>query len=184
MYYFMMQIYIDVLFPKKTLFQCPLSAEWPPEYPALPDQAAARSVISASPVYFQPVYLKQTYIPKFPQHAAPRQPYAVRAAALMPAHAYRALVFENISRAQFPKAQIVRPPVFQQAKSVLSMYGRCSLHCLFHCSRNIRNIRARRLAAVPAYPSLPAYLNFSSNVLSKVSAVYSFLNFARALLTP
>ena len=185
----MMQIYIDVLFPKKTLFQCPLSAEWPPEYPALPDQAAGRSGISGSPVspcspvYLQPVYLKQTYIPKFPQHAAPRQPYAVRAAALMPAHAYRALVFENISRAQFPKAQIMRPPVFQQAKSVLSVYRCCSLHCLFHCSRNIRLSRIRP-QAVPAYPSLPAYLNFSSNVLSKVSAVSSFLNFARALLTP
>ena len=136
-----MQIYIDVLFPKKTLFQCPLSAEWPPEYPALPDQGAARSVISASPVYLQPVYLKQTYIPKFPQHAAPRQPYAVRAAALMPAHAYRALVFENISRAQFPKAQIMRPPVFQQAKCVFAVYGCCSFHCFFLCS--------------PEYPALP-----------------------------
>ena len=177
----MLQIYIDVLFPKKTLFQCPLSAEWPPEYPALPDQAAGRSVISCSPVYLQPVYLKQTYIPKFPQHAAPRQPYAVRAAALMPAHAYRALVFQYVARAQFPKAQIMRPPVFEQAKCVLSVYGRCSLHCLFHCSRNIRNIRARRLAAVPAYP---AYLNFLSNVSSKVSAVSSFLNCGRALLTP
>lgn len=49
-----------------------------------------------------------------------------------------------------------------------------------------RNIRLSRIRpqAVPAYPSLPAYLNFSSNVLSKVSAVSSFLNFARALLTP
>ena len=143
----MMQIYIDVLFPKKTLFQCPLSAEWPPEYPALPDQAAGRSGISGfpvspcSPVYLQPVYLKQTYIPKFPQHAAPRQPYAVRAAALMPAHAYRALVFEYVARAQFPKAQIMRPPVFEQAKSVLSVYGRCSLHCFFNCS--------------PEYPEYP-----------------------------
>ena len=99
MWYFMLQIYIDVLFPKKTLFHCPLSAEWPPEYPALPDEGAARSVISGSPVYFQPVNLKKTYISKFPQHAAPRQSYAVRAAALMPAHAYRALVFEYVARA-------------------------------------------------------------------------------------
>lgn len=142
-----MQIYIDVLFPKKTLFQCPLSAEWPPEYPALPDQAAGRSGISGSPgspcspVYLQPVYLKQTYIPKFPQHAAPRQPYAVRAAALMPAHAYRALVFEYVARAQFPKAQIMRPPVFEQAKCVFAVYGCCSLHCFFLCS--------------PEYPALP-----------------------------
>ena len=54
----------------------------------------------------------------------------------------------------------------------------------FIVPRNIRNIRARRLAAVPEYPAYPAYLNFSSNVSSKVSAVSSFLNFARALLTP
>lgn len=68
---------------------------------------------------------------------------------------------------------------------------RCIVVALFIASfiaqsvppRNIRNIRARP-QAVPAYPSLPAYLNFSSNVLSKVSAVSSFLNFARALLTP
>lgn len=106
----------------------------PPEYPALPDEGAARSVISGSPVNLQPVDFEKAYIPEFPQHAAPRQSYAVRAAALMPAHAYRALVFEYVARAQFPKAQIMRPPVFQQAKSVLSMYGRCSLHCFFLCS--------------------------------------------------
>ena len=119
-------------FPKKTLFQCPLSAEWPPEYPALPDEGAARSVISGSPVDFKPVYFKKAYISEFPQHAAPRQSHPVRAAALMPAHAYRALVFEYVASTQFPKAQIVRPPVFKQAKSVLSMYGCFSLHCSFH----------------------------------------------------
>ena len=112
----------------------PLSAEWPPEYPAYPGEAAGRSVISGLPVYFQPVYFKKAYISKLPQHAAPRQSHAVRAAALMPAHAYRALVFEYVARAHFPKAQIMRPPVFEQAKSVLSMYGCCSLHCSFHCS--------------------------------------------------
>ena len=82
----------------------------PPEYPAYPGEGAARSV---SPVYPQPVDFKKAYIPELPQHAAPRQSYAVRAAALMPAHAYRALVFEYVASAQFPKAQIVRPPVFQ-----------------------------------------------------------------------
>lgn len=85
----------------------------PPEYPALPGEGAARSVISGSPVYLQPVNLKKTYIPEFPQYAAPRQSYAVRAAALMPAHAYRALVFQYVASAQFPKAQIMRPPVFE-----------------------------------------------------------------------
>ena len=91
----------------------PLSAEWPPEYPALPGEGAARSVISGSPVYLQPVDFKKAYISKFPQHAAPRQSYAVRSAALMPAHAYRALVFEYVASTQFPKAQIMRPPVFE-----------------------------------------------------------------------
>ena len=162
----------------------PLSAEWPPEYPAYPGEAAGRSVISGLPVYFQPVYFKKAYISKLPQHAAPRQSHAVRAAALMPAHAYRALVFEYVASTQFPKAQIMRPPVFKQAKRVLAVYRCCSLHCFFLCSRNIRNIRARRLAAVPAYPALRLYLKLSSNVPSNVSAVSSFLNFALALLTP
>ena len=91
----------------------------------------------------------------------------------MTAHAYRALVFEYVARAQFPEAQIMRPPVFQQAKGVLSVYGCCSLHCFFLFSPEY-----------PALPEYPAYLNFSSNVSSKVSAVSSFLNAARALLTP
>ena len=82
----------------------------PPEYPAYPGEGAVRS---ASPINFQPVNLKKAYIPELPQHAAPRQSYAVRAAALMPAHAYRALVFEYVARAQFPEAQIMRPPVFE-----------------------------------------------------------------------
>lgn len=81
-----------------------------PEYPALPGEGAARSAL---PVNFQPVNFKKTYIPKFPQHAAPRQSHPVRAAALMPAHAYRALVFEYVARAQFPEAQIMRPPIFE-----------------------------------------------------------------------
>ena len=97
-------------FPKRHFFNAPLSAEWLPEYPAYPGEGAARS---ASPVNFQPVNLKKTDVSKFPQHAAPRQSHPVRSAALMPANAYRALVFENISRAQFPKAQIMRPPVFE-----------------------------------------------------------------------
>ena len=83
------------------------------------------------PVNIQPVNLKKADVSKFPQHVAPRQSYAVRAAALMPAHAYRALVFENVSCRKFPKAQIMRPPVFQEAKGVLSVYSRCSLHCFF-----------------------------------------------------
>lgn len=99
-------------FPKRHFFNAPFSPHGP-EYPDLPDEGAARSVISASPVYPQPVDFKKADIPKFPQHAAPRQSHAVRAAALMPAHAYRALVFEYVARAQFPKAQIVRPPVFE-----------------------------------------------------------------------
>lgn len=37
-----------------------------PEYPAYPGEGAARSVISALPVYLQPVNLKKTYIPKLP----------------------------------------------------------------------------------------------------------------------
>ena len=161
-------------FPKRHFFNAP-------EYPAYPGEGAARS---GSPVNLQPVNLKKADVSKFPQHVAPRQSYAVRAAAPVTAHAYRALVFENVSCRKFPKAQIMRPPVFQEAKGVLSVYSRCSLHCFFLCSRNIRNIRARRLAAVPAYPALPAYLNFSSKVSSKVSAVSSFLNATRALLTP
>ena len=68
-----------------------------PEYPAYPGEGAARSVISGSPVNFQPVYLKQAYISKLPKHPAPRQPYPVRSAALMPANAYRALIFQYIA---------------------------------------------------------------------------------------
>ena len=68
----------------------------PPEYPAYPGEGAARSGL---PINLQPVDFKKAYIPKFPQHAAPRQPYPVRAAALMPAHAYRALIFEYVARA-------------------------------------------------------------------------------------
>ena len=149
-----MQIYIDVLFPKKTLFHCPLSAEWPPEYPAYPGEAAGRSVISGLPVYFQPVYFKKAYISKLPQHAAPRQSHAVRAAALMPAHAYRALVFEYVARAQFPEAQIMRPPVFEQAKGVFAVYRCCSLHCSFHCSPEY-----------PEYPGEAACRRSGSSVL-------------------
>ena len=65
------------------------------------------------PVNLQPVDFKKADVSEFPQHAAPRQSHPVRAAALMPAHAYRALVFEYVARAQFPKAQIMRPPVFE-----------------------------------------------------------------------
>ena len=90
-------------FPKRHFFNAP-------EYPAYPGEGAARS---GSPVYFQPVNLKKADVSKFPQHAAPRQSYAVRAAAPVTAHAYRALVFEYVARAQFPKAQIMRPPVFE-----------------------------------------------------------------------
>ena len=46
-------------FPKRHFFNAP-------EYPALPDEGAARSVISGSPVYLQPVYFKKAYIPEFP----------------------------------------------------------------------------------------------------------------------
>lgn len=144
-----------------------------PEYPALPGEGAARSVISALPVYFQPVYLKKAYISELPKHPAPRKSHSVRAAALMSANAYRALVFEYVARAQFPEAQVMRPSVFEQAKSVFAVYRCCSLHCFFYCSPEY-----------PEYPALPSYLNFSSNVSSKVSAASSFLNCARALLTP
>ena len=64
---------------------------------------------------------------------------------------------------------------------------RCMVVALFIASSfaplNIRLSRIRP-QAVPAYPALPAYLNFLSNVSSKVSAVSSFLNCGRALLTP
>lgn len=82
----------------------------PQEYPAYPGEGAARTCL---PVDFKPVDFKKAYIPELPQHAAPRQPYPVRAAALMPAHAYRALVFEYVARAQFPEAQIMRAAVFE-----------------------------------------------------------------------
>ena len=52
-------------FPKRHFFNAPFPQNGP-EYPAYPGEGAARSVISGSPVYFQPVNLKKAYISEFP----------------------------------------------------------------------------------------------------------------------
>lgn len=87
-------------FPKRHFFNAP----FPPNGSRNIRHSRARAQpVPSLPVNLQPVNLEKAYIPKLPQHPAAWQSHAVRAAALMPAHAYRALVFEYVARAQFPK---------------------------------------------------------------------------------
>ena len=54
----------------------------------------------------------------------------------------------------------MRPPVFQQAKSVLSVYGRCSFHCSFLCS--------------PEYPAYPGEAACRRSGISGISVLLEF----------